>query len=87
MTGQILDNTWRTSRPERETTLITAWTGDGKPLITITCATDGTVRIEQHTSDTLNVRVTRDGPAGYHSETKEVAAGYNAVTLLAGATP
>ena len=85
MGGQLLGNSWRTKPQDREVTLVSATLEDGTPLLTVVCAADGTVRVEQHLGDAVTVRVTRDGPGGYQSEAKPVPAGYNAVAYLTGA--
>lgn len=78
--AETLAQDWRTRPAARETTVVTVGVG-GKPALTVVLAVDGTVRIEHHLPETATVRVSRDGPGGYRTESRQ-AAPWTAVTLL-----
>ncbi len=80
MTGQIRDSSWRTRPVEQEVTVVTVGAG-GKPVLTVVLCADGSVRVEHHLPEPATVRVSRDGPPGYRTES-QVAAPGNAVALM-----
>lgn len=71
---------WRTRPVEREVTVVTVGVG-AKPVVTVVLCADGSVRVEHQLPESATVRVSRDGPARYQTESK-VAPPYGAVALL-----
>lgn len=78
--AEPLARDWRTRPAAREVTVVTVGAG-AKPVVTVVLCADGSVRVEHQLSESVTVRVSRDGPDRYQSESR-VAPPYGAVALL-----